>query len=279
MANLNKRFFLFSFHSRFTAALVAAALLGACGNVDRHTRSTRGNPPVATEKAAAPAAEASTQDFARCPQFFAGGRAPAVAIGGQLRALCFDNFAVLHSGETRTPVYVAERLNRDLLLRAKNVERQDRFFADARLPAAERASLDDYRGSGFARGHMAPAADMPTARAMAQSFSLANMVPQDPRQNSGPWAKVEEDTRKYVMRAQGDVHVITGPVFADQRAIGPNGVRVPSHLFKLVYDPATGRAWAHWQQNRPGAKVNTPLSYAASQQWLHLDLLPGVNVH
>ncbi|RYH69256.1 MAG: DNA/RNA non-specific endonuclease [Alcaligenaceae bacterium] len=220
-----------------------------------------------------------TTGFVNCPQFFAGGRAPAVAIAGRLRELCFDSFAVLHSGESRTPVYVAERLNRNSVLRAQKVERKDRFFADARLPAAERAELSDYKGSGYSRGHMAAAANMPTVQSMAQSFSLANIVPQDPRQNSGPWAKVEEDTRMYVLRAAGDVYVMTGPVFADPKAIGANRVHVPTHLFKLVYDESTGRSWVHWQQNAPDAKVNKPLSYAQFQQWVGLDLLPGVNVH
>lgn len=119
---------------------------------------------------------------------------------------------MLHSGESKTPVYVAERLNRKILEDA-NEKRADRFFADARLPAAERAELEDYKHSGYSRGHMAPAGDMSTPTAMAQSFSLANMVPQNPQQNGGSWAKIEQDTRKYVLRASGDVYVITGPVF------------------------------------------------------------------
>lgn len=161
------------------------------------------------------------------------------------RELCYEAFANLHNGETRTPVFVAERLNRQSILDA-NEKRGDKFFGDARLPHTERAELSDYKGSGYARGYMAPAGDMPTPAAMAQSLSLANMVLQSQKQNSGPWAKIEKDTRHYASRAKGDVFVITGPVF-DQSSttIGANQVRVPSHHFKLVYDAQTGPAWAH----------------------------------
>lgn len=103
---------------------------------------------------------------------------------------------------------------------------------------------------------MAPAGDMGTPEAMAQSFSLANMVRQDARQNSCPWAKIEDDTHRYVMRARGNVYVITGPVFkAGARTIGAGRDAVPSHLFKLVYDPNTGKRWADWQSNGPEADL------------------------
>jgi endonuclease G len=194
----------------------------------------------------------------------------------QQRELCYEGFAVLHNGSTRTPAFVAERLNRQLLLQAREQERTNRFFADARLPQAERAELSDYKGSGYARGHMAPAGDMFNPTAMAQSFSLANMVPQNPKHNSGAWAKIEEDTRAYAMRAQGDVYVITGPVFGPgSPVIGTNQVRVPTHLFKLVYDAATQRAWAHWQQNSAETRPGPPISYGELEQRTGMEWLPG----
>lgn len=201
-------------------------------------------------------------NFAQCRQFFPGGQPPVVPAGPALRELCFDSFAILHSGRSKTPVFVAQRLNRQMLIQGQGIERTDRFYPEARLPATERAELDDYRGSGYSRGHMAPAGDMHTAEAMAQSFSLANMVPQDQRQNSGPWNKIEQDTRKYIMRAKGDVYVFTGPVYtARSETIGAGRVRVPTYVFKLVYDATTGRSWVQWQANRPDAKAGPPISY------------------
>lgn len=50
--------------------------------------------------------------FAECRQFFPEGRPPVVPKRPALRELCYEAFAVLHSGETKTPVYVAQRLNR-----------------------------------------------------------------------------------------------------------------------------------------------------------------------
>lgn len=117
--------------------------------------------------------------------------------------------------------------------------------------------MDDYKGTGYDRGHMAAAGNMGTEESKAQSFSLANMVPQNPENNQNAWRKIEADTRKYAMRAEGDVFVITGPVFeSDHPTIGSNQVWVPQHLFKLVYDPSANKAWAHWMDNTEEASPN-----------------------
>lgn len=221
--------------------------------------------------------------FSECASQFPDSKPPVVKENktqGQLRAICYDAFAILHSGTTKTPVFVVERLNRERIIDADE-QRGNKFFADARLPSSQRANLDDYKGSGYDRGHMAPAADMPTPAAMAQSFSLANIIPQNPENNRGPWSSIEKATRNYALRAQSDVFVFTGPVYLKtdwQTSFMAGSVSVPSHIFKLVYDASNKRAWVNWIENRDGVKPEKPITYQEFVQRTGLNLLNNLPV-
>jgi endonuclease G, mitochondrial len=222
---------------------------------------------------------ASHAAFDACRDYFPNQTPPKVSTSpGQTRDLCMSDFAILHSGQSKVPVFVVEKLNRARLIDAQDEKRTDDFYEEGRLPSRERARLADYQGSGFDRGHLAPAADMPTPEAMAQSFSLANMVPQAAENNRGIWAKnVEKPTRQYVMRAKGDVFVFTGPVFSSKpETIGAGRVWVPSHLYKLVYDAAENRAWAFWVENRDEARMSRPISYEELVRRVGIEFLPGI---
>ena len=217
------------------------------------------------------------RELSGCRTSLAAGEPPAVADDPALRGLCYEAFAVVHDASTRTPKVVLQAIDRTSLTAAQAVPRLDNFYEEARLPVAERSTLADYRSSGYDRGHMAPAADMPTVGASAQSFSLANIVPQVPAHNSGAWRQVESDTRSYAMRATGTVYIATGVVFdANPSFIGAGRrVAVPTVLFKLVHDPATGRSWAHWQQNAAATKADAPITHAQLTQRLGYDPMPG----
>ncbi len=217
--------------------------------------------------------------FEACSDLFPSGRAPAVYDRTQWRTreLCSDTFAVLHSGLSKTPLYVVEKLTVAQLKDAKGESRSDDFFPDPRLPANARAHLDDYARSGYDRGHLAPAADQPNSRAMVQSFALSNMVPQAPVNNRKVWSKLESDVRKYALRANGPVYVFSGPLFAEPvQALGRSQVWIPQRLFKLVYDPQARRAWAHVLPNTDDARLGPPMSYADFVQATGLNLLPSL---
>ncbi|QWE00824.1 DNA/RNA non-specific endonuclease [Polynucleobacter sp. JS-Mosq-20-D10] len=206
--------------------------------------------------------------FDQCQDLFPSQQIPSTTQVG--RDLCFDDFAIYYSPSDKKPIYTVEKLNGEQL-QAPHPRRTNQFFEEARLPAHERALLADYRGSGYDRGHNVPAGDMTSERGMAQSFSLANMMPQARQNNQGIWAKrVEEPTRMYIKRVQGDVYVFTGSV-GHAGSIGKGKVTIPSHLYKLVYDPAKKLAWAHWVENTDDAQMNAPISYAELIQKTGID--------
>lgn len=193
-------------------------------------------------------------------------------------ALCSDNFAVLYSQTSKTPLVVVERLNSQLLQDAKGEERTNAFYPDPRIPKGARAELSDYRGSNLDRGHQAPAADAPDQKAMAQSFALSNMIPQDPDNNRKIWSKVEKDVRKFSQRAGGNVFVFTGPLFdAGFQTIGENKVWVPTRIFKLVYDESSQRAWAYVLENG-NTPIQKPMDYQTFVETTGMKLLGDLPV-
>lgn len=195
-------------------------------------------------------------------------------------ALCSDHFAVVYSQTSKTPVVVIERLTSEQLSNAKGEPRTNQFYPDPRLHPSARAELSDYQSQipAVDRGHMAPAADAPNQRAMGQSFALSNMVPQDPTNNRKIWSKVEADVRKFTQRSRGNVFVFTGPIFgAGYSTVGLNKVWKPTHLFKLVYDESTRRAWAYILPNTE-TRIERPMDYASFVSQTGMNLLEGLSI-
>ncbi len=190
--------------------------------------------------------------------------------------LCFDQFAVVYSQKTKTPLVVVEKFTPSRARSTGKLERTNQFFQDTRINRNARSVLDDYKNSGYDRGHMAPAADMTEERAMQQSFALTNIVPQNPENNREAWKKIEEDTRKYAKRSSGNTYIYTGSIFKNNNkttTIGNNQVWVPSHLFKVIYDEDAGKAWAYYVENIALKKQPKPISYQEFVQKTGLELL------
>ncbi len=197
--------------------------------------------------------------FDQCKALFPDQLTPSTSQPG--RDLCFDDFAIYYSPLDKKPIYTVERLNGEAL-QGPRPHRSNQFYEEARLPSQERSLLSDYRDSGFDRGHNVPAGDMTIERGMAQSFSMANMMPQARLNNQGIWAKrVEEATRLYAKRSGGDIYVFTGSA-GSLGSIGKSKVTIPAHLYKLIYDPSKQSAWAYWVENTNEAQVSPLISYA-----------------
>lgn len=213
-----------------------------------------------------------------CNDHFVDGKPPMIAseaLAKKFVQLCYEEFAVGHSGVSRTPLWSAEHLTAEQVQAARGLKRKNTFHAEEKLPASDRAELADYARSGFDRGHLAPNGDMDSESAQYESFSLANIIPQHPKNNQRIWAAIEEAVRDYTEQ-KGRVYVVSGPIFEGESLKRLNGrVLVPTSVYKAIYSPATSMAGAYVTRNEPGDEYET-LTIAELEARLKINVLPSL---
>ncbi|MGB1027108.1 MAG: DNA/RNA non-specific endonuclease, partial [Rhodospirillaceae bacterium] len=132
---------------------------------------------------------------------------------------CRSGYVLLNNGNTRVPDWVLEVLTEERL--QGDAVRKDNFRNDTGLDAngtavaaAEVAEKKDYVGSGYDRGHNAPAADMAWDQgAMDESFFMTNMAPQvGIGFNRYIWKHLEAYVRD-LTKERGPLVAITGPIY------------------------------------------------------------------
>jgi endonuclease G len=118
----------------------------------------------------------------------------------------------------------------------ESVERLDNFRIDPEITTGS-ARPDDYKQSGYDRGHLLPAADMGwSPEAMSLTFLMSNMSPQEPSFNRGIWKKLEVQVREWAIE-DGLIYVVTGPVLEDGLPeIGADHVSIPKYYYKVILD-------------------------------------------
>jgi endonuclease G len=237
--------------------------------------SRLGNANISFAKLTVVAAHAESP----CKTHFVDEKMPVVTTSNRAKQttyVCFEEYAVLYSGVSRTPLWSAEHLTRTRIEDTKGLKRQNAFHAEEQLPASDRSELMDYAHSGYDRGHMSPSGDMSTANAQYESFSLANMIPQNSNNNQILWEGVEEATR-HLAKDDGDIYVVTGPIFEGTSLQRVNGrVFVPTSIFKAIYDPVKHAAAAYIVLNAEGMQYKT-ISVADLEKLTHIDVFPGLS--
>ena len=154
-----------------------------------------------------------------------------------------EGYILCYDGRNRIPLWVFETLSKESL-KAEVNRKKGVFQSDTEIYASHRAGLEDYKESGFDRGHLAAAANhMRSEKELKGSFLLSNMAPMDPDFNRGIWSRLESRSRMWTNDYEG-VYVISGPLFLPEkqgsknevhyRLIGKNQVAVPTHFFKII---------------------------------------------
>ena len=145
------------------------------------------------------------------------------------------NYVLAYSEAHEQALWVAYEL--DMSKASANLyNRTDNFREDPKVTTGS-ATLADYKGSGFDRGHLAPAGDFKFSKiAMSESFYMTNMSPQTPGFNRGIWSKLEALVRNWAIEEE-KLYIVTGAVLHDSlTAIGDNKVSVPKYFYKIALD-------------------------------------------
>ncbi len=173
-----------------------------------------------------------------CPLFsdYASAQINSFSVGfpvtDSTRVYHYNGFSLQYHVTHKQAEWVAYYICPDRLI--KNASRSSKFYFDEKVPGGS-AKDSDYKGSGYDRGHLAPAADMAwSERSMKDSFYFTNMSPQAPAFNRGVWKQCEEWVRQKAP-AYDTLFIITGPVLGDSLPyIGDSKVSVPHLYYKAI---------------------------------------------
>ncbi len=144
-------------------------------------------------------------------------------------------YTLSYSREDMEPYWVAYKLT--AWMASGTEKRSGDFREDPAVPTGS-AEPEDYKHSGYDRGHICPAADMKWSReAMSETFYMSNMTPQDHGFNDGIWAHLENRVRGWA-KQYGEVFIAAGPVLnGTMKKIGRDKVSVPSYFYKVILAP------------------------------------------
>ena len=187
---------------------------------------------AAAMMAAAVAAAASA------PETFAG-----LPAGAKVQVLANPGFIVGYSEAHRQAAWVAYRA--EAPKGRHKYRRLDRFETDPRV--INPVTYWDYRGSGYTRGHLAPAyliARLYGRAAQTATHLMSNISPQKARLNEMVWQRLEEAESDVVAPGAVELWVVTGPVFDQRRALKKSGIALPDAFYRIWLDVRDGEPWA-----------------------------------
>lgn len=195
------------------------------------------------------------------------------------RVITHKGYTVSYNYDWKIPNWVAYELT-DWEVEGE-VPRYDKFKPDPMVPQYATAVTDDYKYSGYDRGHMAPAADMKwDEQVMKESFYLSNICPQNPNLNGGAWKSLEEQVRDLAYQ-KGSIFVVCGPIVNDaSTTIGLNKVVVPQAFFKVLLQENNGEIHTigFVYENKSGSKPMSTYAMTVDEveKMTNIDFFPSL---
>ena len=170
----------------------------------------------------------------------------------------YNGFTISYNNYHEQPNWVFYTITPENLTCPTKIKRKNKFYKDTNIKGHS-AYLDDYKGSGYDRGHLKSSADESCNQTLNdETFVMSNMSPQNPSFNRGIWKKLETYVRKLALE-NDSVQVYTGGVLSDGlKRIGTNKVTVPRYYYKVIYI-YNGNNKKIICYNLPNKKITEPL--------------------
>ena len=161
-----------------------------------------------------------------------------IATQGWSHILRNEGYMLEYSEKLANPLWVTYQVTEQQF---KSGKRPSGFKTDWRSMAG--INHNDYTGSGYDRGHMAPnyvIASRYGKSAQQETFLMTNITPQKPNLNQKSWQRLEEIIGNDFSEWHGDFWVVTGPIFDDNpKTIKNSKVAIPIAFYKILIKPTT----------------------------------------
>ncbi|XP_036932053.1 endonuclease domain-containing 1 protein-like isoform X2 [Acanthopagrus latus] len=201
-----------------------------------------------------------SDNFSQCLNFFYNETPPSGIPAAGYQPICqrYKNqyhFASLYHRQHRAPLYSAYILSPADGKRPNNTWKYEpqlafsraspemkSFYGDAPVDQnviESQAVLEDYKNSGYTKGHLNPSMHQKTMADREATFTLTNIVPQQAGSNSGPWSGLEREVLgKFKAYCNGSMYVITGALpYITERWIN-NRVSAPEYMWSAYCCPS-----------------------------------------
>ncbi|NRR91613.1 DNA/RNA non-specific endonuclease [Winogradskyella undariae] len=150
-----------------------------------------------------------------------------------------QNYSLSYSEPHEQAEWVAYELK---LAHLSSTNRKRPYFEIDAAVKTGAGHWNNYKKSGYDKGHLCPAGDRRfTKAAHDETFLTSNISPQEHQFNAGVWNRLEQKVRYWAKKNDG-IFVVTGGVLKDNlKTIGDENVAVPNQFYKVILDNTNGK--------------------------------------
>ena len=171
-------------------------------------------------------------------------------------------FVVCYNYKLKVATTVAYSLEGDLV-NELNIKDRPSFYQEELIDEPYRAKSNDYSGSGYDRGHLAPDASFDwSSESLEATYSLANIIPQVPIVNREMWVKAEQYARDKAVEL-GRVDVINVIKYSkNPKSIGEDKIAISLGYYKILLNEEENyKECFYYDNDIKSSNKNDNLSY------------------